>query len=1149
MDTDTKLRVALLAHQRGLIDAVQLARVCTAWAENKIEPVQFMRQSEWITSEQVEELNAVIGRQPAEPAAAAIKATSEKKQSAAASDDLTYGNNSEAPAEAHSHTVDFQSKPEPAPKDRERTDRMEGGPESSTGHLRKVSLETIDLKTASRSHYTLSRVHGKGGLGQVWLAIDSQLNREVALKELKPDRGENSESCSRLIKEAQITGQLEHPNIIPVYELVRGADGETPFYTMRFMRGRTLKERIDEYQKARQAGQETRLELQQLLNIFVGVCNALAYAHARGVVHRDLKPHNVMLGDFGEVIVIDWGLAKTVDQPEEVSDYRDIRVAEGDGLTATVEGKVLGTPAFASPEQADGKVRLTDARSDIYGLGAILYMILTGRPPHRGTESGNTFKDTMELLKQISTGPTPLVRAIVPSAPPALDAIAAKAMAKERAQRYAKASELADDVQRWLADEPVSAYRDPWPERLRRWTRRHRTATQAAAIGLVVVALVAVVATVFVNRARRQAESSLAAEQKALKAEQVALDAERDAKTEALRRFKEARDAVDKSLTGVSSVLQYYPGVQTLRTELLKKAAEDYERFANEKSDDLELRAESGRAYLRLGDVRQLLVQHKEAQEAYRSAESLFDELSRADPDNVEFALELARARSRLGSLYTVTGPTSEADREFDAAIRLLEQLVARHSGDARIRYERAVAQLNRVPLLKKTARLNDARALLEQVESDLRRLTSEAPDPRYAEALGAALRELGQMLSLIGRNDDAVAKLREAIPVYRELALSDENHPPYLEGLAATRVDLANALRRLGKDSDAIAAYRTSITDFDDLLIVRPDVPHYRHNRALSRTNLAQILHIVGLNHDAKAACLEAMSEFIDLVNRHADVYAFHADLATTNGTLGTILRDLNEDSLAEQAFRGAIDRFRQLAGEVPEDRDYRRRLAIAQSALARTLHKVRKFDDAKSEFLAAIETFEGVTKDTQDDPIVRNALAWCYTHFGDLLRATEHPEQATVYYAKAMALRESLDKEPDDIFSFAWFLANCEDVKFRDADRAVRLADEARKRAPENARYWNMLGLAQYRAEKYDEAIKSLAVASDLRGEPKHASDWFVMAMAQWKKDDKDAAKASFDRAVTTMDKHCPGNIDVGKLRREAAELLENSLPNAQP
>ena len=283
------------------------------------------------------------------------------------------------------------------------------------------------------------------------------------------------------MKEAQITGQLEHPNIVPVYELARGEDG-TPFYTMRFLRGQSLSERIKKSSKAHLGDQ---LELREMLAIFVSVCNAMGYAHARGVIHRDLKPQNIMLGDYGEVMVVDWGLAKIIGTKDDESDHRRISVVDVNNLTATQDGNLLGSPAYMSPEQADGQISLLDARTDIYGLGAILFSILIGHAPHKGTQTGNVAKDTINMMRRISEGPTPRIRDVNPTLPKPLDAICAKAMAKKRSERYHSATELAQDISRWLADEPVSVYLPQWRERATRWLRRHRAWAQAIAVSLV----------------------------------------------------------------------------------------------------------------------------------------------------------------------------------------------------------------------------------------------------------------------------------------------------------------------------------------------------------------------------------------------------------------------------------------------------------------------------------------------------------------------------------------------------------------------------------------------------------------------------------------------------------------------------------------
>ena len=180
-------------------------------------------------------------------------------------------------------------------------------------------LGTLSPADESRERYTLTHLHAKGGMGRVWLARDSALGRQIALKELRPDQADNSIVCSRFLYEAKITAQLEHPGIVPVYEL---GEGEAPYYTMRFVRGRTLSEAIRAYHKKRAAGEADSVGRVELLTAFVNVCHAVAYAHSRGIIHRDLKGQNVVLGDFGEVMVLDWGLAKRVGPDQQAEQLR-----------------------------------------------------------------------------------------------------------------------------------------------------------------------------------------------------------------------------------------------------------------------------------------------------------------------------------------------------------------------------------------------------------------------------------------------------------------------------------------------------------------------------------------------------------------------------------------------------------------------------------------------------------------------------------------------------------------------------------------------------------------------------------------------------------------------------------------------------------
>jgi tetratricopeptide (TPR) repeat protein len=328
----------------------------------------------------------------------------------------------------------------------------------------------------ARSRFQRLRLHARGGLGEVHVALDEELRREVAIKELKAERAKSPANQARFLREAEITGSLEHPGIVPVYGLGWHGDGR-PFYAMRLIRGESLGAALKRFHAAELGETGSReMELRKLLRRFLDVCNAVAYAHSRGVIHRDLKPENIMLGPFGETLVVDWGVAKVLGWPHRPLEEQppgDSGLADQHGLQ-TLPGSVLGTPSFMSPEQAEGLDQRIGPATDIYSLGATLYNILTGKVPFEATERTS-------VLERIKRGQIVRPRDLDRGVPRALEAVCLKAMALEPDDRYSSAHGLAEDIERWLADEPVTAWREPWIYRARRWITRHRTGVAAAA--------------------------------------------------------------------------------------------------------------------------------------------------------------------------------------------------------------------------------------------------------------------------------------------------------------------------------------------------------------------------------------------------------------------------------------------------------------------------------------------------------------------------------------------------------------------------------------------------------------------------------------------------------------------------------------------
>jgi serine/threonine protein kinase len=315
-----------------------------------------------------------------------------------------------------------------------------------------------DIPDLGSSRYRLQREIARGGMGTVYVARDVELDRDVAIKVLNAGRF-HPELASRMLREARIIAGLEHPGIVPVHDVGTAPDGRV-FYAMKLVRGL----RLDEFASEAKSQEE-------LLRVLKAICDAVAFAHAHGVIHRDLKPENIMVGAFGEVLVMDWGVAKMVaakdDDSLSIEGSSDPRPnvealsRSTVGSAATVDGMVLGTPGFMAPEQESGDVAKVDERSDVYALGAILHFLLTGRAPVGGEAFANE---------------------IDPSVPPlrgkrrtrAIRAVCTRALSVDPAQRYPEASSFAGDITSFLEGGAVSAYKESAFERVGRWAANNR---------------------------------------------------------------------------------------------------------------------------------------------------------------------------------------------------------------------------------------------------------------------------------------------------------------------------------------------------------------------------------------------------------------------------------------------------------------------------------------------------------------------------------------------------------------------------------------------------------------------------------------------------------------------------------------------------
>ncbi len=487
-----------------------------------------------------------------------------------------------------------------------------------------------DSEHSGNSRFLPLRELATGGLGIVSVARDQELEREVALKEMLKSSRLSPDALERFVAEAKITGNLEHPGIVPIYGLGTTADG-SPYYAMRLIRGRSLQEEIELLQGTKRRNSEKRNyndldldHLRRLLRSLTMACNAVAYAHSRGVIHRDLKPSNVMLGKFGETIVVDWGLAKVIGDVEQshMRSEPPVRDSRDSHDSATLMGAVMGTPAYMSPEQADGRIDLVDRRSDVFGLGACLYSLLVNLPPFKGTSKAESLANARSCrLKAL--------RAIDKTIPPALDAICMKAMNSDPNKRYQQATDLADDLDRWIAGEAVTAMRDPVMQRAFRWARRHQKLVTGTAV-LVLTALLAVSVGSYLVREQRNI-----ARAERDRANDAAIDAERqrDRAAQALEKARESNAVslavLEKFVTGLGDDgWAAVPEMESKRIEMVDLAVDRFKKLHAENLDDLVIKAKLVRILVRGANLYRMVGKFEKASEHFDGAMSLLNSLS-----------------------------------------------------------------------------------------------------------------------------------------------------------------------------------------------------------------------------------------------------------------------------------------------------------------------------------------------------------------------------------------------------------------------------------------------------------------------------------------------------------------------------------------
>jgi eukaryotic-like serine/threonine-protein kinase len=876
----------------------------------------------------------------------------------------------------------------------------------------RTTTYSVGSADSDGQRFRILRPHAQGGLGAVFVALDGELHREVALKQILESHADDPASRRRFLLEAEITGGLEHPGIVPVYGLGTYGDGR-PYYAMRFIRGDSLKEAIDQFHRdeAIKADPGRRsLELRMLLRRFTDVCNAIDYAHSRGVLHRDIKPGNVIVGRHGETLVVDWGLAKATGRSEPGSDERTLRLRLAGGSAETLPGSALGTPAYMSPEQARGELERLGPRSDVYSLGATLHCLLTGKPPFEGGDIG-------VILRAVQEGQFPRPSQLELSLDKALEAVCLKAMATRPEDRYPTSRALADDLERWMADEPVTAWREPLARRARRWVRRNRTAVTGAAVALVagVVGLTAVLvvqtqANAALTIANTRLEISNRREVKANADLKEANERERS-------RFALAQEAIQTYHTGVSEdLLLKQKEFGALRTKLLRGARDFYQKLERllEGHADRESRKSLGRAYREVGELTSELDTVRDALTVHRRALAMFEGLAREDPSDLEVRRDLGMCWLAVGLLLMrQDGGITEGIACLDRAREAFERATAGQASDNECRAELAGIQAYLSDHYLNQGHLETALEVSHQACENWEALVADdAGWVRARFGLAVALDNRGLILKNLTRNEEALETYTKARHLAEELVREFPTDPRYGHELTRILGNMGGCLTDGGRFQEAFVVLTKAREAIRSITEVTPTLLEAQRNLVWIESLEASMLVRTARDEEAIQVLDRVKAGRELLLKANPNEVRHQQQLAWALRTQASSHLTLGRPARARPLSQRALAILEQMADANPGRLD-------AQVDLADGLCDLGDVEAADGQPAQARGCYEKalairkrrVEADPTDGPSIV-LLADSFRRIGTTFQASGQPADAVAYYRRSIAMLESLKK-----------------------------------------------------------------------------------------------------------------------------------------
>jgi serine/threonine protein kinase/tetratricopeptide (TPR) repeat protein len=978
-------------------------------------------------------------------------------------------------------------------------DRASGADKSTVLRAGEQSLQsTVDAVPTSAAtersndssagtRFRILRPHARGGLGEVFVARDNELNRDVALKEIRGEHAHNRDSRGRFLLEAEITGGLEHPGIVPVYGLGQYPDGR-PYYAMRFIQGDSLKEAISAYHSnssepeasatagatsharrvsavADASGSERTLQLRKLLGRFVDVCQAVSYAHSRGVLHRDLKPGNIMLGKYGETLVVDWGLAKvqsTHSSPAErgaggEGDASDdaptanlLQPTSGDGVTPTLMGSAHGTPAYMPPEQAVGKLDQLGPASDVYSLGATLYHLLTGRAPFKA----DNLEDT---LKAVQSGTFPLPTEINAHVPKSLEAVCLRAMALKPRDRYASPQDLADDIERYLADEPVLAFPEPFAVRAKRWVRKHPTlTTTTAAVVLLSAVGLGTFSTILSgkNNELTQLNQELQARGTALartndELEQANSDLtaanarETDARELAQDNETAAREQSQLALSTLTSVifdvqrgLEEFPGGGEVRRRLLTTSLEKLQEVSTEYIAQATVDRNTAVALMDMGDViltfgvgeksdeisptasaetTEATANQRSAvtlaQTFYVRAHDIAADLAAADPNSAEAQQDLSLSYSKLGGVHRTLGDTTSALAFYEQCLGIRERLAGDdpHNAEAQRDLSASYSILGDVHL-----QVGDTPSALAFYEQDLaisERLAAADPDNADAQwNLSATYERLGDVHATLGDISSAREFFKQNLAISERLAAADPDNARAQSDLSGSYIRLGDVHQAFGDMPSALELYEECRAIRERLAADDPDNAWAQRELSVVYMNLGDVHLTLG---DTSSA-LEFYEQCVAINERLAvddpDNALTQRDLSVVYNRLGDVHLTLGDMSSALEFFEQDLAISERLAVEDPDNAQAQRDLSTSYSKFGDVYLTLGDTSSALKFYEQDLAISERLAADGPDNAEAQRGLMISRFKIGQVAAAMFDYNQAVENYSIAIAVLDRM-------------------------------------------------------------------------------------------------------------------------------------------